>query len=127
MFTDNKDFYPTPENLINKMLCDIDFKMIHSILEPSAGKGNIVEAIKKKEKFYSSTYNKVNYDIDCIESDQNLQSILKGKNFRVVYNFSFCFNASIILPLPADGSKMLCIILKSISQNILFIRFCGVG
>ena len=86
MFTDNKDFYPTPENLINKMLCDIDFKMIHSILEPSAGSGNIVEAIKKKEKFYSSTYNKVNYDIDCIESDQNLQSILKGKNFRVVYN-----------------------------------------
>ena len=86
MFTDNKDFYPTPENLINKMLCDIEFKMIHSILEPSAGSGNIVEAIKKKEKFYSSTYNKVNYDIDCIESDQNLQSILKGKNFRVVYN-----------------------------------------
>ena len=86
MFTDNKDFYPTPEAIINKMLCDIDFKMIHSILEPSAGKGNIVEAIKKKEKFYSSTYNKVNYDIDCIEADQNLQSILKGKNFRVVYN-----------------------------------------
>ena len=86
MFTDNKDFYPTPEAIINKMLCDIDFRMIHSILEPSAGKGNIVEAIKKKEKFYSSAYNKVNYDIDCIEADQNLQSILKGKNFRVVYN-----------------------------------------
>ena len=86
MFTDNKDFYPTPEAIINKMLCDIDFRMIKSILEPSAGKGNIVEAIKKKEKFYSSTYNKVNYDIDCIEADQNLQSILKGKNFRVVYN-----------------------------------------
>jgi len=50
MFKDNKDFYPTPENLINKMLCDIDFKMIHSILEPSAGSGNIVEAIKQKEK-----------------------------------------------------------------------------
>lgn len=86
MFTDNKDFYPTPEAIINKMLYDIDFRMIKSILEPSAGKGNIVEAIKKKEKFYSSTYNKVNYDIDCIEADQNLQSILKGKNFRVVYN-----------------------------------------
>ena len=86
MFTDNKDFYPTPEAIINKMLFDIDFRMIQSILEPSAGSGNIVEAIKKKEKFYSSTYNKVNYDIDCIEADQNLQSILKGKNFRVVYN-----------------------------------------
>lgn len=86
MFTDNKDFYPTPENIINKMLCDIDFRIVQSILEPSAGRGNIVEAIKKKEKFYSSTYNKVNYDIDCIESDQNLQHILKGKNYRVVYN-----------------------------------------
>lgn len=86
MFKDNKDFYPTPETIINKMLCDIDFKMIHSILEPSAGSGNIVEAIKQKEKFYSSTYNKISYDIDCIEIDENLQHILKGKNFRVVYN-----------------------------------------
>lgn len=86
MFKDNKDFYPTPEAIINKMLCDIDFRMIHSILEPSAGSGNIVEAIKKKEKFYSSTYNKISYDIDCIEADANLQHILKGKNFRVVYN-----------------------------------------
>lgn len=36
MYTDNKnrDFYPTPQNLIDKMLCDIDFSMIKSILEP---------------------------------------------------------------------------------------------
>ena len=86
MFTNNKDFYPTPEAIINKMLCDIDFKMIHSILEPSAGSGNIIEAIKKKEKFYSTPYNKFSYDIDCIEEDQNLQHILKGKGYRVVYN-----------------------------------------
>lgn len=86
MFKDNKDFYPTPEAIINKMLFDIDFRMIGSILEPSAGSGNIVEAIKKKEKFYSTTYNKFSYDIDCIEADSNLQHILKGKNFRVVYN-----------------------------------------
>lgn len=86
MFKDNKDFYPTPEAIINKMLCDIDFRMIQSILEPSAGSGNIVEAIKKKEKFYSTTYNKFSYDIDCIEADVNLQHILKGKGYRVVYN-----------------------------------------
>ena len=86
MFTDNKDFYPTPGNLINKMLCDIDFKMIHSILEPSAGSGNIIEALKQKEKLYTTSYSKFSFDIDCIEADQNLQSILKCKNFRVVYN-----------------------------------------
>ena len=51
MFTDNKDFYPTPQNLIDKMLDGLDWKMIHTILEPSAGKGNIVEALKKKESF----------------------------------------------------------------------------
>lgn len=86
MFTDNRDFYPTPQNLINKMLCDIDLKMIQSILEPSAGSGNIIEALKQKEKLYTTSYSKFYFDIDCIESDQNLQSILKGKNFRVVYN-----------------------------------------
>lgn len=86
MFTDNKDFYPTPENIINKMLFDIDFKMIYSILEPSAGSGNIVEVLKQKEKFYTTHYNKFSFDLDCIEADQNLQHILKGKGFRVVYN-----------------------------------------
>ena len=45
MFTDNKDFYPTPQNLIEKMLDGLDWKMINTILEPSAGKGNIVEAM----------------------------------------------------------------------------------
>lgn len=86
MFKDNRDFYPTPQNLINKMLFDIDFKMIHSILEPSAGSGNIVETLKRKEKLYATNYNKFSFDIDCIEADQNLQHILKGKNFRVVHN-----------------------------------------
>ena len=27
MFTDNKDFYPTPQNLIDKMLDGLDWKM----------------------------------------------------------------------------------------------------
>lgn len=81
-----KDFYPTPKNIIAKMLCDIDFTMIKSILEPSAGKGDIVEALKEKEKIHSYGHNKYQFDVDCIENDHNLQHILKGKNFRVVYN-----------------------------------------
>ena len=86
MFKDVKEFYPTPENLIDKMLFGLDFKMIRSILEPSAGSGNILEALKKKEKYYTTNYNNFSFDVDCIEIDQNLQHILKGKNFRVVYN-----------------------------------------
>ncbi len=88
MFTDNKDFYPTPQNLIDKMLYDLDFTMIKTILEPSAGKGDIVEALKKKAETYNKYWGnkEFQFDIDCIEADQNLQHILKGKNFRVVYN-----------------------------------------
>lgn len=92
MFTDNKDFYPTPQNIIDKMLFELDFTMIKSILEPSAGKGNIVEALKKKEEIHSYGYNKYQFDIDCIEADQELQHILKGKNFRVVYNDFLTYN-----------------------------------
>jgi len=92
MFTDNKDFYPTPQNLINKMLFDIDFKMIHSILEPSAGKGDIAERIRNKEELYFTNYNKFSFDLDCIEADQDLQHILKGKGCRVVYNDFLTYN-----------------------------------
>src|SRR5690606_25558255 len=85
MFTNNKDFYPTPDYLINKMLSGLDFDYIQSILEPSAGKGNIVDKLEeKKNKKYS--YNPYNFEIDCIEIDDNLRSILKDKNYRLVYN-----------------------------------------
>lgn len=87
MFTDNKDFYPTPDHLINKMVTGLDFNYIQSILEPSAGKGNIVDKLKSIEKpAYSYSNKKYNFDIDCIENDDNLRSILKGKNYRLVYN-----------------------------------------
>ena len=83
-----KEFYPTPQNIIDKMICDLDFTMIRSILEPSAGKGDIVEALKNKAETHNKYWGnkEFKFDIDCIEVDQNLQHILKGKNFRVVYN-----------------------------------------
>lgn len=92
MFKDNKNFYPTPGHLIDKMLSGLEFDRIHSILEPSAGKGDIVEALKKEEGRRTHYYTKVTFDIDCIEIDQNLQHILKGKNFRVVHDDFLTYN-----------------------------------
>ena len=90
MFTDNKDLYPTPQKIIDKMLDGLDFTMIKSVLEPSAGKGNIVEAIIERINQYNTSclYKrlKVEHDIDCIEINQNLQHILKGKGFRIVHD-----------------------------------------
>lgn len=82
----DKDFYPTPDNLIDKMLDGVNLSMIHSVLEPSAGKGDIVEHLKRKETETNEYYTKYKFDIDCIEKDSSLKCILKSKGFRVVHD-----------------------------------------
>lgn len=72
------EFYPTPESLVKKMLEGIDLAYIHTILEPSAGKGDILREIAKEENSYR---NRADFDVDCIEIDPHLRQILK-------YNFS---------------------------------------
>ena len=87
----NKEFYPTPKWLIQKMLDSIDIEKVKYILEPSAGKGDIIDAIKEK---YENTYryNKPDLDIDAIEVDENLRLLLKGKEYKVVFNDFLNFN-----------------------------------
>lgn len=79
----NKDFFPTPENLIMRMLEDINLKEIKNVLEPSAGKGNMVDYILKRNK---------DLKVDCIEIDENLRYILQGKKYRVVNDDFLTFN-----------------------------------
>lgn len=81
----NKEFYPTPNELISKMISTIDFNMVNSILEPSAGKGDIVDALYKKWETIDHCGRK-KIDIDTIEIDETLVKILKGKGYRVVHN-----------------------------------------
>lgn len=49
MFKSNKDFFPTPEHVIEKMLYghDITNKVI---LEPSAGKGDLIDRLQQEAK-----------------------------------------------------------------------------
>lgn len=109
----SKNFYPTPKALIDRMLNGIDFNMIGSVLEPSAGKGDIADAIKDK---YKDTYYRNGYrafDLDCIEIDIDLQATLKGKDYRVIHNDFLSFRTSkhydlIIMNPPFDnGDKHL--------------------
>lgn len=114
MFKDNPDFYPTPDKLRNKMLNKLDFRYIQSVLEPSAGKGDLVEAITKKFEYHQSRhYSNKKYDIDTIEIDQNLQHILKGKGYRLVHDNYLTFDTykrydAIIANFPfSNGEKHL--------------------
>ncbi|MCL2776263.1 MAG: DUF4942 domain-containing protein [Oscillospiraceae bacterium] len=84
------EFYPTPQSLIDKMLDGIDFKLIETVLEPSAGTGNICDAVNQKLKsakdIYISRDDEYRGDIDCIEIDADLRGILKGKKYRVAHD-----------------------------------------
>jgi predicted RNA methylase len=72
------EFYPTPKELVAKMIEGINWDLIHTILEPSAGKGDILREVATGSKA-RRRYGEV--DVDCIELDPNLRQILK-------YNFS---------------------------------------
>ena len=72
---DTSEFYPTPENIIEKMVEGIDFSYGLSILEPSAGSGKILKYIARITNVRH--YGNRTYDIDAIEIDSNLRQILK--------------------------------------------------
>ena len=66
------EFYPTPEDLAARMVGMVDLAKVRTVLEPSAGKGDLLDALEKriKESYYRYDANK--YDIDCIEFDEDL-------------------------------------------------------
>lgn len=70
----NSDFYPTPENVIQSMGFDPTDKII---LEPSAGKGDIVDYC------YKNGAKKV----IAFENDDNLREILKSKTLVIGDDF----------------------------------------
>ena len=69
------DFYPTPEHLIEKMLEKIDFKKVEFILEPSAGKGDIVKKLLHEDRYFK---------VNTIEKNLELQSLLRGEGYNVI-------------------------------------------
>lgn len=71
-------FYPTPPDVAEKMLAGLDMTYIQSVLEPSAGKGDLVMALAKK---FNRQIGYRSLEVDCIEIDPYLRQILK-------YNFS---------------------------------------
>ena len=93
--TGSEDYYPTPERLLEIITAGVKWLDVNTVLEPSAGKGNIAEFVARKIKIdrkYSrqDIYSEVN--IDCVEIEPELQAILRDKNFRVVHNDFLTFH-----------------------------------
>src|SRR5690625_1861973 len=66
----NKDFYPTPDHVIKWMAEDLDLKN-KTILDPSAGSGNILDYCAKHTD-----------DLIAIEIEEAMCSILRDKGYR---------------------------------------------
>ena len=72
-------FYPTPPNVVEKLLDGIEWDTVTNVLEPSAGKGNLVDGVasawREELGHYRSRYNQL--PVDCIEIDPYLRSIVQ--------------------------------------------------
>lgn len=103
----NPDLYPTPKTLAIKMLSKVKhWGKIKSILEPSAGMGDLVEAIKDKCRHN-------NVDIAAIEIDTHCADMLRGKGIQVIDSDFLQYNGLeqfdlIVANFPfSDGDKHL--------------------
>ena len=108
-------FFPTPPEIAGKLLSAVDWKCVETILEPSAGRGDLIEcAIRRNGGGLSFRYGRCELDdIDCIEIDPNLRALLIGKGFRVVHDDFLTYHTrkrySLILMNPpfSEGDKHL--------------------
>jgi hypothetical protein len=136
MFNDNPDFFPTPKELVFKMLDKLNEENKHTIggiryiLEPSAGKGNIIKYYKEYyDKQYSSYWsgkNRAEKDLtfDAIELDENLRNLLRGKGVNLVHDDFLTYEPQrfydliIMNPPFSDGDKHLLHAITNIQSRI---------
>jgi hypothetical protein len=124
-----EQFYPTTRKGIEKMLEPWKSKYGYNlnnkiILEPSAGKGDIVDYITGnyilETNIYSNnpfhTYSEKSVEkkkIYCCEKDPNIKYILQGKDYRVIaddfleYNGDYFFDLILMNPPFANGDEHL--------------------
>lgn len=116
----NKDFYPTPKHLAEKMLSKIKGHP-EKILEPSAGKGDLIDAMMESYNYSGSYYRYHSSKISAIEIDPELQATLRGKDIKLIdsdfltYSGPDKFDLIIANPPFSEGDRHL---LKAI--NIMY-------
>ena len=63
-------FYPTPANLVRMMVDCVDWSRVRMMLEPSAGKGDILDGVKAAGHHCA---------MECAEIDPDLREVLRGQ------------------------------------------------
>ncbi|KZE65140.1 hypothetical protein AV545_04240 [Paenibacillus jamilae] len=74
-------YFPTPRTIVQRMIELADIQDSETILEPSAGNGNILDGVNE----YIQD-NNLNTDLQCIEWNYTLRQILELKQYKLVAN-----------------------------------------
>lgn len=103
----NEGFFPTPAHIISKMMAPVRDRLHKSIiLEPSAGKGDILDYLIKHNRVSKK-------NMYAIEIEPELQMVLAGKEYTVIgddfLTFTEPYKVSLILMNPpfANGAEHL--------------------
>lgn len=112
----NESFFPTPNNVIKKMI-DPFYSVLSdlSILEPSAGKGNILDYVKTKINSQRNHYKDTNVpdNLYACEIEPELKMILQEKGYKVIgddflsYSGTCYFDLILMNPPFNNGDKHL--------------------
>lgn len=115
----NSDFYPTPKHLIERMLKPWKNEWGYAfkdkiILEPSAGKGDILDFLTGKDLEPNQRRSHTRADrVYCIEQDPELQATLQGKGYRLIhsdflsYEGDYAFDIILMNPPFSNGDDHL--------------------
>lgn len=71
------NFYPTPKSLLKDITANISWWKMNGILDPEAGKGDIVDFVMNERS---------DRTVDCIEINPELQATLRGKGYSVIHD-----------------------------------------
>lgn len=71
-----KGFYPTPPALAEELIDGIEWETVQNVLEPSAGKGNLVDAIAEKYALRKRWRRENALPVDCIEIEPVFRTMI---------------------------------------------------
>ena len=114
-----EQFYPTPTPLIDKMLGKVNLHKYRNILEPSMGKGDILDRISEINSH--DKYHKVK--LYGIEISPELSSIAKSKGYKVIHDDFLTYHSAksygLIIANPpfSNGVKHLLKMIEIQEQN----------
>lgn len=114
----DKEFYPTPIEVIKKMVEPIKDLNKRFILEPSAGKGDILDYItgKRNIEYSGRTFDVGGVEkkrVYCIEQNEELVYILQEKGYKVLgndflnYSTQYCIDLILMNPPFSNGDEHL--------------------